>query len=344
MKKKVFNFIVFAILCICFTACSTQEMETPTQTASIGTTSTPRNKQDFWNALDSLNLTYASSATITTRTQLRPVIGGELTTIKINNFTGGKVEDQLGKVAGGWCGKWAGGALGSLSGNPAFTVFGVWAGRRVGQITGAILCSYIAEKYLCEKKSLSLKNFANLNPVGNVYVNNDSMGVIHNNIMHKLTQQSSKYGNSNADYEEIFKDCINLLKQEGIYNDTIATDTKYRKDIIEYCKEIAPLVASCYEGKISGNYLLDSGANSLQQKFNVSDEDIAELKKLSTSVTNTSYKKSSNDINRYANSLSTVIKNSKELNEDEKNNISSLTSIAINSSMYWDNLEKLASE
>ena len=190
-------------ICICFAACSTQEDEMTMSQTSSDETSSPKDRQEFWNALD------------------------------------------------------------SLTGNPAFTVFGVWGGRRVGQVAGAIICSYLAEKYLCEKKGYSLKNFVNLNPVGNFYVNNDSMGIIHNKVLHSLTQQSSKYGNSSADYEEIYKDCIKLLKQEGIYNDTIATDTKYRKDIIEYSKEIAPLVTSCYEGKISGDALLDSGTKSL---------------------------------------------------------------------------------
>lgn len=281
MKKNVLSkFVMLVAICICFAACSTQEDEMTMSQTSSDETSSPKDRQEFWNALD------------------------------------------------------------SLTGNPAFTVFGVWGGRRVGQVAGAIICSYLAEKYLCEKKGYSLKNFVNLNPVGNVYVNNDSMGIIHNKVLHSLTQQSSKYGNSSADYEEIYKDCIKLLKQEGIYNDTIATDTKYRKDIIEYSKEIAPLVTSCYEGKISGDALLDSGTKSLKQKYNVCDEDIAELKKVCTSVTNTSYKKNVKEINSYAKDLTTVIKNSTELNANEKENISSFTSVAINSSIYWDNLEQ----
>ena len=63
-------------------------------------------------------------------------------------------------------------------------------------------------------------------------------------------------------------------------------------------------------------------------------------KKVCTSVTNTSYKKNVKEINSYAKDLTTVIKNSTELNANEKENISSFTSVAINSSIYWDNLEQ----
>lgn len=341
MKKNVlFMIAILTILCVCISSCTTQDNEAISRSA-LDATSSVVNKQNFWHTFDSINTAYSNTnAMIATRVDSKPVITGELTTIKQKNFIGGKVADQLGKVAGGWCGKWAGGALGSLTGNPAITVFGVWSGRRVGQVAGAIVCSYLAEKYLCEKKGYSLTTFSILNPIGDIYINEDSMGVVHNKILSKLTKQSNKYGTTNINYDLIYNDCIQLLKEEGIYNDTIATDSVYRKDLIGYCKEVSQLATSCYEGKISGEELLDTGANSLKEEFNVCDEDITELKNMCTSITNTSNKKNCQEMQNYANALSAAIKNANGLNKNEKANISSFVSVAMSSSAYWDNLEK----
>lgn len=317
MKKNVlFMIAILTILCVCISSCTTQDNEAISRSA-LDATSSVVNKQNFWHTFDSINTAYSNTnAMIATRVDSKPVITGELTTIKQKNFIGGKVADQLGKVAGGWC------------------------GRRVGQVAGAIVCSYLAEKYLCEKKGYSLTTFSILNPIGDIYVNEDSMGVVHNKILSKLTKQSNKYGTTNINYDLIYNDCIQLLKEEGIYNDTIATDSVYRKDLIGYCKEVSQLATSCYEGKISGEELLDTGANSLKEEFNVCDEDITELKNMCTSITNTSNKKNCQEMQNYANALSAAIKNANGLNKNEKANISSFVSVAMSSSAYWDNLEK----
>lgn len=342
-KKKHLLLVILAIFSVAITSCSQEDNLTATSVTKSTNFKTTNSRNAFWTSLDSLNAIYGSSqeaATFSRATNLVPVRTDELTTFKKNNFIGGKIADQLGKVAGGWCGKWAGGTLGSLTGNPAFTVFGVWCGRRVGQVAGAIICSYVAQKYLCNKSGMSAK-IAHINLNTSIYVNNDSMGVIHNKIMNILTQKDSRYSlpNKGIDYELIYTDCIKLLKKEGIYNDTIANDIDYRLDVISYCKDIAPLVSSCYEGKISGQNILDNGSNTLKQKFNVSEEDIQELKKVCSSTINASNKRNAPQINNYSNALSALIKNSNELNEKEKAELSSSASVGINSSLYWNNLQ-----
>lgn len=344
-KKKLLSIVILAIFSIAMTSCSQEEGYTTDSITKNAYLPASYPQKAFWASLDSLNAIYgaAQQGTIgTTRgTNLTTVRTDELTTFKKNNCIGGKIADQLGKVAGGWCGKWAGGALGSLTGNPALTVFGVWGGRRVGQVAGAIICSYLAQKYLCNKSGMSAK-IAQLNLDTSIYVNNDSMGIVHNKIMNLLTKNDSRYTlpNKGINYELIYTDCINLLKQEGIYNDTIANDRNYRLDLISFCKETAPLVTSCYEGKISGNDLLENGSKSLKQELKVSDKDIEELKRVCSSTINaSSSSKSSQNINQYSNALSTVIKNSNELNVKEKEELSSTASVAINSSIYWNNLQ-----
>ena len=197
MKKVLFIKIIFlASICFTFTSCNNKEDIVSNSTSSIKDVRVS-NQEAFWNSFDSINAIYCNKETNEcaklTRLGLKPVITDEMTTFKKNNFVGGKIADQLGKVAGGWCGKWAGGALGSLTGNPAITVLGVWGGRRIGQVTGAILCSYLAQKYLCTKHNISASIISlNLNS-GNIYVDNDSMGIIHNKILCTLTKQDAKY-------------------------------------------------------------------------------------------------------------------------------------------------------
>lgn len=346
MKKVLFIKIIFlASICFSFTSCNNKEDIVSNSTSLIKDVRVC-NQEAFWNSFDSINAIYCNKETNEcaklTRLELKPVITGEMTTFKMNNFVGGKIADQLGKVAGGWCGKWAGGALGSLTGNPAITVLGVWGGRRIGQVTGAILCSYLAQKYLCTKHNISARIISlNLNS-GNIYVDNDSMGIIHNKILCTLTKQDAKYSlpNNQIDCDLVYKDCIDLLKQQGIYNDTIALDCDYKADLINFCKNSAPWIASCYEGKISGNDVLEKGAETLQNSFNVSDEDIKELKKVCKGTINNNSKKTPQQINNYANDVSSLIQNNHSLNEKEKANISSSLSVGLNSSLYWDCLEK----
>ena len=85
---------------------------------------------------------------------------------------------------------------------------------------------------------------------------------------------------------------------------------------------------------------LEKGAETLQKSFNVSKEDINELKKVCKGTINNNSKKSPQQINNYANDVSSLIQNNHSLNEKEKENISSSLSVGLNSSLYWDCLEK----
>lgn len=55
MKKNVLSkFVMLVAICICFAACSTQEDEMTMSQTSSDETSSPKDRQEFWNALDSL--------------------------------------------------------------------------------------------------------------------------------------------------------------------------------------------------------------------------------------------------------------------------------------------------
>ena len=105
MKKVLFIKIIFlASICFTFTSCNNKEDIVSNSTSSIKDVRVS-NQEAFWNSFDSINAIYCNKETNEcaklTRLGLKPVITDEMTTFKKNNFVGGKIADQLGKVAGG---------------------------------------------------------------------------------------------------------------------------------------------------------------------------------------------------------------------------------------------------
>lgn len=368
IKNIACYLIAIVALCTLFVSCDEDAITQNYVDNSVEKTYQPyvpiTMNEDFWNSLDSINnaqiqlRTKATSCVYTNATRVNddlPLAKNDLEFIKCNNRIGCKLADQIGKVAGGYGGKWLGGAAGAaLTENP----LGYFAGKKLGQFVGRHVGAIVASKFAEFLNNNNTSNKPAIEPGqrvdGNIEIggsigfpgvrpskpttSEDSIGIIHNKVMTKLSQNSSKYktgGNINVNL--MYTDCVNYLKQEGIYNDTIANDLEYRKSIINIVKEMGNYSVDCYNGKISGNEVLDKGITLLKSKYNISDEEAETIKRLSISTTNTATGMSQTQAQDYADAVSFAIQNS-NISPEQKVFVSSYVYLTVSSSLYWDNI------
>lgn len=317
----------------------------------------------FWAALDSLSNAqitqkYQEKKTTIIKTGTRVGEGGTLTKneyeeIKSKNLIGGKIADQLGAIAGRYGGRWIGGAIVK---DPGAKRIEKTIGQKVGQLAGGILASALTNVFIpLNEKSGSIQpgqrpddsiigswgnNIApGLTPSSPKNME-DSIGYIHNKIMNKLISNRKRYeNNGNINSQQMYIDCISYLQQEGFFNDTIAYDTEYRKNIINFAVQTANNSLSCYQGITSGKDVLNKGISLLQQEYNISEEEAQELKQLSMTVTETASEMSFTQAQDYINKNKKIIENSNLTNE-KKQDVEAFINLTINSSIYWDALQQ----
>lgn len=364
MKRNILMCVLVTavILCAFFTSCSdSNEMQKTALSATVyeQQNSLLRNA-DFWNSFDSINNAKGKSKDVpyfqTRGVGDIPTIKNDYTEIKAYNRIGRKFADQVGRVAGGLGGKWVGATVGGvLTENPAGVWLGRTVGKQVGKYVGGIVASYLADIYnnhsnvtvnpsIPGQPSIGGGLWPDKLPSPGVAPSTpttceDSIGIIHNKIMAKLTANKSKYiKNNNINTNQIYLDCVQYLKQEGIYNDTISYDQDYRKSVIDYALNVASEADDCYNGKISGNEVLDRAINLLKEKYSITEDEALTIKHLCLSVTETATGMSLEQAQDYTDGLNAVIINS-DMPKEQKANISSFVNLAISSSLYWDNIE-----
>lgn len=158
--------------------------------------------------------------------------------------------------------------------------------------------------------------------------------------MAKLSANKSKYIKNNIiNTNQVYLDCVQYLKQEGIYNDTISYDLEYRRSVIDYALKVASDADDCYNGIISGNEVLDRGIKLLKEKYSITEDEAQTIKRLCLSVTDTATGMSLEQAQDYTDCLNAVIINS-DMPREQKVNVSSFVNLAISSSLYWDNVEQ----
>lgn len=356
--------IAIVIVSTLLSACNEDYAENCTSANNSVQTATPlvplcMNKK-FWTDYDSINYIYAqkkyATRQINTRTNdNNTVYQKEFIVVKKENLIGGKIADCIGKIAGYYAGRWAGGKIGSLiSKNKAYVKNGKIIGSIVGGEVGSITASALANIFipLDEKKGSIGSGYHPINPGTNLdgktiigitpskpETIEDSIGYIHNKIMKILVNNKKKYtqGN-NYNYDLIYTDCNNYLKNEGMFNDTVAYDLQYRKDIIDCAINAAKSSFSCYNGQISGKEVLDNGINLFKKKYDISNEDAQDIKEFCTSSISTATGLKPSQAQSYMDDTYKLI-NSSSLPVEEKCAVASFINFAINTTLYWDQLD-----
>lgn len=342
-NKSIMGLLTF-VFALLLASCSTESIENPSLVTSkepLTTTNGQTPLERFYESLDSLNANYSSGSLLSRA----PILdnNNNLDKVEPNNRMSTKTADYIGKIAGGYGGKWIGRMGGAATGIPGMSFVGGFAGRYIGGIVGSTLFSYLAGKCgnIVSVDDSKMEVTGVLIPSDINPISGDSIGILHNYLMSQLNANKDKYNQPNGgiNYGLIYADCVELLKDEGIYNDTIANDVEYRNNIINMAKEISAIANSCYGGQISINTMIDKSATLLKSDFNVDDEDIAELKSMTEEILPTCSGMETEEVISYAKDISTLIQKS-DMTPSEKQEISSSASLIISSSLYWDHISE----
>ena len=69
--------------------------------------------------------------------------------------------------------------------------------------------------------------------------------------------KSYKLSNNAINYNLIYDDCVENLKQLGYYDSQLSSDSEFRHYVTSRAESIAELTKSCYWGRVSANEMLD---------------------------------------------------------------------------------------
>lgn len=334
MKKVIF----LASLLVLFIASSCSNyMDNEQINSSNEKISTANNGYEhFISTVDSINVKYASVGQSGTRGFLHYTITKK----------GEKVVDTGGSIVGGWVGKHFGTAVGASFGNPVTAALGYAAGRYVGRAVGGVLASYCCHVFACyaatkifrAKAKDGILGFADTTmcyiPERNEPDKTDSIGYVHNKVMETLSSQTEKYiSEAGINYDIIYRDCVNLLKEYGISNDTITTDTTFKEKVIQNAKDMAGL-QNAVTDEDSYNAFRDSMIRQVKG-CGAPDETVSLFSDYILKVSDVCEKLSDEQQVQYANELFKAIDKSWMTNE-QKEEAASSTNVLINSSMYWN--------
>ena len=162
----------------------------------------------------------------------------------------------------------------------------------------------------------------------------DSIGYVHNKVMEVLSSQTEKYiSEAGINYDLIYSDCVNLLKEHGISNDTITTDATFKEEVIQNAKEMAGL-QNAVTDEDSYNTFRDSMITQVKG-CGAPNETVSLFSDYILKVSDVCEKLSDEQQVQYANELFKAIDKSWMTNE-QKEEAASSTNVLINSSMYWN--------
>ena len=299
-------------------------------------------------SLDSLNMVYKDSAVVTRGSMA--------------NYFLIRAADTAGRHAGGAIGSWIGSAVGAALANPVTAVGGYLGGRMAGRFIGGCAASYIAMRVL--ENALVATNtlgdglvFPNPNNDyvminGGLVIQNPgfSYGKIHNDVMldvvgnvDSILKGNQVYydGDINVttimpqlDYEEMYTDCINSLKENGVYDDTLFNDPNYKKFIIDFSIKAADLVKQCINGEISEDDLFDIEALLLSKECKVDSNEVKIFKTFGRDIAKGCGDLSVPQVKNYARDLNKVILAS-PLPDSLKMEVVGVADIVVNSTICW---------
>lgn len=326
--KHVFCLLTVA-LCLCaFNSC-TQNDENVEAVQEV-----PQVKsfeyQNLMCSIDSLNAVYLANVSTSPTRGLFGYI-----------FKGGveKVADNAGRVVGSYIGRNLGCAVGFL-GSPIASVAGYLIGRKVGSVAGSVLASYGASCLFSDTRACTEPDSCNFDyylPT-DASTTMDSIGYYHNLAMTELSKNSAKYYDENGelDYELIYDDCVEILKEHGFDDNGAYQNADLRKEVISYAKEAVAVSADCKDEKISEDEYQLKLADGMRKK-GVPEEEVVVFSDFAVKVVNTTNYLPLEIRKQYADDVNSMIATS-SLESSMKEEMRSTTNMIVNSSICCDNL------
>ncbi len=338
MKKVLF--FVLAIAAVALTSCSNEEYAEVSENIekpSAPTYVPPAGYNDFLHSLDSLNALYVPAMS-------RSIIY-ELMTYTVNSVQEA-LADNAGRIAGGYIGKHVGtavGSVGGLGGALGGYVIGQWFGR----CSGALLASFafykmhekqrkgFAGRVKASSKSTEIDYYLPKDCISA----EDSLGYIHNLVMAKMQERSDIYFDENGtpDYELMYNDCVQILKENGVYDEQTSEDPDFRNEIISYTKEIAELATESFSNQYSIEVYSDKILKGFESR-NIPQEEIAIYADYATKMAETCVQLEINDKKEYADDLNDIISAS-DMPQETKSELRATTNMIVNSSICAEKME-----
>lgn len=345
--KKVLFLLVFIAMCF---SCSNEAVvgQEPEMNHSSSAYEPDYGYYRLGLSLDSLNMVYKDSAVVTR--------GG------MANYFLVRAADTAGRHAGGAIGSWIGSAVGAAMANPVTAVSGYLGGRMAGRFIGGCAASYIAMRVL-ENSLVATNTFGDGLAVpypnkdyvmisGGLVIQNPgfSYGKIHNGVMFdvvgnadSLLKRSQVYYTGDIkvtttipqlNYDEMYTDCLNSLKENGVYDDTLFNDPSYKKFIIDFSIKAADLVKQCINGEISEDDLFDREALLLSKECKVDSNEVKIFKTFGRDIAKGCGNLSVSQVKNYARDLNNVILAS-PLPDSLKVEVAGVADIVVNSTICW---------
>jgi len=339
MKKNAIILSLIFFLGI-FTSCSYEETSANFETSEIKQGSTEHSIKQFMLSIDSVNSIY----TMPTRADGTVLSKSNFEVLSKNNAYARTIADAAGYFVGKWSGKYIGSAVGGVTGNPVGAITGYLIGRKYGGLIMSKLCSYVAyrvtnnDAYVIENNSYNIsksKNFI-VYCKKNDANKTDSIGIYHNAGMGKMIAAGNKYDlvGHRLNYDLMYEDCVINLKEEGVFDDSLAKDSVFKADAIRMAKETAKIAKSCFDGTISANEMYEKETRLIQTFNRIDKDQIATFEEYSRKVSAVCGNMTPEEMESYASDLSRIIQNS-SISDDFKSEAASTANIILNSTYYW---------
>lgn len=250
------------------------------------------------------------------------------------------VADAAGRYIGTGFGKWLGGAVGAIGGNPGTVVFGMLAGRVVGGFLGQTLASGVAGM-LCEEPNV--RPILRINYVTQVKANlnidvyatekEDSLGFFHNTIMKNLKGRRLLYGfGEDFNPERIYDDVITYCQEYGYY-DNVLENPYVKQAIINVLMNIANNAID-EEALASEEEYINRQANILASQCLLDEYEITQFREFDAPLAISCSQLTLLDLNSYANDLNQIIATA-DLSDEAKQDLALSAQIVINSTLCW---------
>jgi hypothetical protein len=166
----------------------------------------------------------------------------------------------------------------------------------------------------------------------------DSIGYYHNLVLDDLANSGKKYVTSSdeIDYPSILRDCVAAAKKYGVnLNISLADQQKY----VAFSKDVVSSFADCGAEKITINQAFSDINTSFESKFDtkLNLDKVEMVQNEIVDVLNSIDDEKS--VREYADKVNTILKTA-NLNPELKNDLRTVTSVTVNSKLYWTSSEK----
>lgn len=249
--------------------------------------------------------------------------------------------DAIGASVGGWAGKHIGATLGAMGGNPVTAIGGWVIGRWAGRTVGSALASAVIHQRFLED-TVNNHDGDPIVPIDSVADRGKQLeiGNVHNILLYKLTANKSRYLGT-----------FNIINYDSLYSCVLeyADELEFELDSAfysSYAKQEFVNAIQCIENSMS-NYVYGNSSieetssnifNTLGTRYNIDESEINGVSGISSLILSECEYLESDEIEEYANSVSSLISNS-EIGNEAKEELIGEIEVLKSSNIFWTKIQ-----